>query len=77
MIVVLPQLLRAGDQLALRDPLLEVVDFARQLEQTQRLVQLGATLARQVLKSSVQLVHLGLLHGDLFAVQTITVIRQL
>lgn len=72
MIVVLAELLRAGHQLPLRDPLLQVVHLARQLEQPQRLVQLGAPLASQVLEAGVQLVHLGLLHGDLFAVKRYT-----
>lgn len=70
MVVVLAELLRAGDELPLGDPLLQVVDFPRQLEQAQSLVELGAALARQVLQTRVQFVHLRLLHGDLFAVES-------
>ncbi|CAG9101150.1 unnamed protein product [Plutella xylostella] len=33
MVVVLPQLVARGHQLALRDPLLQVVDLSGQLEQ--------------------------------------------
>lgn len=49
MIVVLAELLGAGDQFPLCDPLLQVVNLPRQLEETQSFVQLSASLAGQIL----------------------------
>lgn len=66
MVVILPQLLAAGHKLSLRDPLLQVVHFPAQLEQAQGLIQLGATLAGQVLQTGVQFVHLRLFYRNLF-----------
>ena len=64
MLEVLAEVVRAGDGLALGDPLLQVVDLAAQRVQLQDVVQLAASLFGQVLERRVQLVHLRLLHAD-------------
>ena len=61
---VLAEVVRAGDGLALGDPLLQVVDLAAQRVQLEHAVQFAATLIGQVLERRVQLVHLRLLHAD-------------
>ena len=61
-LVVLAEFVRAGDHLALGDPLLEVLDLATEHVELEHLVQPTAPLLREVLQARVQLVHLRLLH---------------
>ena len=57
-VVILAQFVRARDHFTLRNPLLQIVHLAVQLEQLQRVVQLCPPLASQVLQTRVEFVHL-------------------
>ena len=56
--------MRAGDHFALGNPLFDVVDFAVQHVQFEDLVKFAASLLGQVFETGVELVDLGLFHGD-------------
>lgn len=69
-LVILPQLVGSCHHLPFRNPLLQVVHLAVQLEQPVSLVQLAPSLFSQILQARVQLIHFGLAHADTLAGKT-------
>lgn len=67
MLVVLSQLVGSGHHLPLSDPLLQVIHFSVELEETETLIQLPTTFLRQILQPGVQLIHLRLTHPNTLA----------